>query len=379
MKPIYMDYNATTPIDPQVLDVMLPYLKDDFGNPSSSHVYGSRPYEAVELARGKTAAMIGCEPNEIIFTSCGSESDNQAITGLASAHGMKGHIVTSQIEHPAVLNTCKYLEERLGYRVTYLPVDRFGMVKIGDLRKAITDETILVTIMHANNETGTIQPTEEIGEIVKDRGIAFHSDAAQSCGKIDVDVDSLRVDLLTIAGHKLYAPKGVGALYIRDGMLLDSLIHGGGQERNKRAGTENVPYIIGLGEACEIARKGLGDFGSRMKALRDRLHQGLLVELGGDSVQLNGHLEERLPNTLNLSFKGIVSEDLLKELPEIAVSTGSACHSGSTEPSPVLTAMGVPRDIALGAVRFSLGRWSTEEEVDYAIDLISSKVSEIKS
>jgi cysteine desulfurase len=374
-----MDYNATTPTDPQVLEAMLPYLKDEFGNPSSGHVYGQRAHEAVVAAREKTAALIGCEPDEIVFTSGGSESDNQAIIGTVIAHGGKGHIVTSQTEHPAVLKTCRYLQERLGYRVTYLPVDKFGIISTEDLEKAITDETVLVTIMHANNETGTIQPIEKIGEILEDRGIHFHTDAAQSCGKIDVDVGSLKVDLLTIAGHKLYAPKGIGALYVRDGTQLDSLIHGGGQEQGRRAGTENVPYIAGLGKACEIAKRDLPEFKPRIKALRERLYRGILDKLGGDSVVLNGHPEERLPNTLNLSFKGLIGEELLRSIPEIAASTGSACHSGSMEPSTVLTAMGVPRDIALGAVRFSLGRWSQVKEIDYVIDLIPVRVNAVNS
>ncbi len=377
MKPVYMDYNATTPTDPQVLEAMLPYLKDDFGNPSSSHVYGQRAHEAVVAAREKTAALIGCEPDEIVFTSSGSESNNQAIIGTAVAHGVKRHIVTSQTEHPAVLKTCRYLEERLGYRVTYLPVDKFGIVSTEDLEKAITDDTVLVTIMHANNETGTIQPIEKIGGILEERDIPFHTDAAQSCGKADVDVDSLNVDLLTIAGHKLYAPKGIGALYVRNGTQLDSLIHGGGQEQGRRAGTENVPYIAGLGKACEIAKRDLPEFKPRIKALREGLYQGILDKLGGDSVVLNGHPRERLPNTLNLSFKGLVGEELLRGIPEIAASTGSACHSGSMEPSPVLTAMGLPKEIALGAVRFSLGRWTTKDEVDYTVDLVYKNVGRI--
>ena len=378
MKPVYMDYNATTPTDPQVLEAMLPYLKDEFGNPSSSHVYGQRAHEALVAAREKTASLIGCEPDEIVFTSSGSESDNQAIIGTAIAHGRKGHIVTSQTEHPAVLKTCRYLQERLGCRVTYLPVDKFGLISTEDLEKAITNETALVTIMHANNETGTIQPIEEIGKILEDRHIPFHTDAAQSCGKIDVNVEKLGVDLLTIAGHKLYAPKGIGALYIRNGTQLDSLIHGGGQERGRRAGTENVPYIVGLGKACEIAKRDLPDFKPRIKDLREGLCQGILDKLGGDSVVLNGHPQERLPNTLNLSFKGLVGEELLRSIPEIAASTGSACHSGSMEPSPVLTAMGLPKETALGAVRFSLGRWTSKDEVDYAVDLVSKNVNRIR-
>ncbi len=371
-----MDYNATTPVDPQVLDAMLPYLKNHFGNPSSGHTYGQRAHEATVSAREKTAAMIGCEPDELIFTSCGSESNNQAIIGTAFAQGKKGHIVTSKIEHPAVLDTCRYLEEKFGYRVTYLPVDRLGMVTIDDLEKAITDETILVTIMHANNETGTIQPIEEISKITKRKNVTLHTDAAQSCGKIPVDVNKLGVDLLTIAGHKLYAPKGVGALYIRNGTKIDSIIHGGGQEKSRRAGTENVPYMTGLGKACEIVRKDLANSMLRVKTLRDRLHNGLLEKLGEDAIVLNGHPTDRLPNTLNLSFIGVIGENLLKDLPEIATSTGSACHSGSMKPSPVLSAMGVPREIALGAVRFSLGRWTSKEEIDFVIELISKKVSQ---
>jgi cysteine desulfurase len=261
--------------------------------------------------------------------------------------------------------------------VTYLPVDKFGMVTIDDLQKMITDETILVTIMHANNETGTIQPIEEISKITKRKNITLHTDAAQSCGKIPVDVNKLGVDLLTIAGHKLYAPKGVGALYIRNGTKIDSIIHGGGQEKGRRAGTENVPYMTGLGRACEIATKDLPNSMLRVKSLRDRLHNGLLEKLGEDAIVLNGHPTNRLPNTLNLSFKGIIGEDLLKDLPEIATSTGSACHSGSMEPSPVLSVMGVPREIALGAVRFSLGRWSSKEEIDSVVDLITKRVSQI--
>jgi len=370
-KPIYLDYNATTPIDPAVRGAMLPYLAEHFGNPSSSYVYGKRAKEAVEKARGQVAALIGATSGEIIFTSGGSESDNQAIIGAALANRERGkHIITLSIEHPAVLNTCHYLEESLGFRVTYLPVDGYGLVDPEDVRRVITQDTVLITIMHANNEVGTIEPIKEIGMIAKGRGIVFHTDAAQSCGKIEVDVKQLRVDLLTIAGHKLYAPKGIGALYVRRGVKIDSFIHGAGQENGRRAGTENVPYIVGLGTACEIARNSLPSYQKEVKLLRDRLHAKIGAGLGRDVVRLNGHPERRLPNTLNLSILGIVGEELLRQLPEIAASTGAACHAGSTEPSSVLLAMGLSREWALGALRLTLGRWSTEQEIDMAGELI---------
>ena len=373
-KPIYLDYNATTPIDPDVLDAMLPYLQEHFGNPSSSHVYGQRAKEATESARKQVAQLIGCETEEIVFTSCGTESDNHAIIGTILANDKsKRHIITSQIEHPAVLNTCRYLEERLGCRVTYLPVDNYGIVDPASVEKAITHETVLITIMHANNEVGTIEPIAEIGGIARDRNVVFHTDAAQSCGKIATDVEDLKVDLLTIAGHKLYAPKGVGALYIRNGIKLDSLIHGARHEEGRRAGTENVPYVVGLGKACEVAREKLPEYGERTRRLRDRLHDALLEGLGEDRVKLNGHPEKRLPNTLNIGVRGIIGETLLGQLPEIAASTGSACHSGSMEPSSVLLAMEVDRELALGALRLSLGRRTTEEEVARASKLIVEK------
>ncbi len=370
-KPIYLDYNATTPIDPSVRDAMLPYLEEHFGNPSSGYVYGQRAKEAVVKAREQVAALIGAAPDEIVFTSGGSESDNQAIIGAALANREKGkHIITSCIEHPAVMNTCRYLEERLGFKVTYLPVDTYGLVSPESVKKAITRETILITIMHANNEVGTIEPIEEIGTIARERGILFHTDAAQSCGKITVDVSQLNVDLLAIAGHKLYAPKGIGALYIKKGTGIDSFIHGAGQESGRRAGTENVPYMAGLGTACEIAANSLPVYQQEIKLLRDRLHTIIETGLGEDSIRLNGHPEKRLPNTLNVSIKGIVGEELLSRIPEIAASTGAACHAGSTEPSSVLLAMGLGREWALGALRLTLGRWSTPEEIEKAGKLI---------
>jgi len=370
-KPIYLDHNATTPIDPAVQEAMLPYLDEYFGNPSTTHAYGTPVKEAVERARKQVASLIGATPEEVIFTSGGSESDNHAIVGTALVNSHKGkHIITMCIEHPAVLNTCRYLEERLGFKVTYLPVDKYGLVDPEDVRKAITGETILITIMHANNEVGTIEPIAEIGEITRMHGILFHTDAAQSCGKIRVDVNELKVDLLTIAGHKLYAPKGIGALFIRRGVQIDSLIHGAGQEKGRRAGTENVPYMVGLGMGCELARNELPEYTAKVKALRDRLYQRIVDGLGKDDVHLNGHPERRLPNTLNISIRGIVGDELLSRIPELAASTGAACHAGSTEPSSVLLKMGLSRELALGALRLTLGRWCTPEEIDTAAELI---------
>ncbi len=377
-KPIYLDYNATTPIDPSVRDAMLPYLEEHFGNPSSGYVYGQRAKEAVVKAREQVAALIGAMPEEIVFTSGGSESDNQAITGAALAKREKGkHIITSCIEHPAVLNTCRYLEERLGFKITYLPVDPYGLVSPESVKKAITSETVLITIMHANNEVGTIEPVEEIGMIAKERGIVFHTDAAQSCGKIAVNVNDLHVDLLTIAGHKLYTPKGIGALFIREGIKIDSFIHGAGREAGRRAGTENVPYVVGLGTACEIAGDSLTSYQKNIKQLRDKLHSLIEAGLGKNNVRLNGHPEKRLPNTLNISIKGIVGEEVLGQIPEIAASTGAACHAGSPEPSSVLLAMGLSREWALGALRLTLGRWSTEKEIDMAGELIVQRVRQL--
>lgn len=370
-KPIYLDYNVTTPIDPTVREAMLPYLGEFFGNPSTTHAYGLPVKEAVERARQQVASLIGAALEEVIFTSGGSESDNQAIVGTALANSHRGkHIITMRIEHPAVLNTCHYLEERLGFKVTYLPVDKYGLVDPQDVRRAITGETILITIMQANNEVGTIEPIAEIGEIARERGITFHTDAAQSCGKVKVNVNELKVDLLTIAGHKLYAPKGIGALFIRKNIQIDSFIHGAGQEKGRRAGTENVPYMVGLGEACELAGNGLPEYTTKVKGLRDRLYQRIVDGLGTDKVHLNGHPERSLPNTLNISIRGTVGDDLLSRIPEIAASTGAACHAGSTEPSRVLLEMGLSRELALGALRLTLGRWSTQEEIDTATNLI---------
>ena len=377
--PIYLDFNATTPIHYIVTEAMLPYLEKHFGNPSTSYVYGQRTKQATEHAREQVAFLIGASPDEIVFTSGGSESDNQAIIGIALANMQRGrHIITSNVEHPAVTNTCRYLEERLDFRVTYLPVDEYGLISAEQVRKAVTSGTILITVMHANNEVGTIEPIEEIGEVAREYGIPFHTDAAQSCGKIPVDVARLKVDLLTIAGHKLYAPKGIGALYVRSGTNVDPLIHGASQEQGRRAGTENVPYMVGLGVACELAKEDIEENGTRVEHLRDRLYARIVEGLGKETVRLNGHPRKRLPNTLNVSVRGIVGEELLATIPEIAASTGAACHSGSTEPSSVLLAMGLSREWALGALRLSLARSTNQGEVDAAAELIVDRVRAMK-
>lgn len=351
-------------------------MREHFGNPSSSHDYGVQARAAIEQARAQVAGLLGCAPDEIIFTSGGSESDNLAIKGIAEAYHDHGdHIVTSQVEHPAALNACRWLE-RQGLRVTYLPVDRYGQVNPDDVARAITPKTILISVMHAQNEVGTIQPIAAIGEIARRHGVLFHTDAAQSVGKIPTQVDEVGVDLLTVAGHKLYAPKGVGALYIRRGLQVEPLIHGAGHEGGRRAGTENVAGIVGLGEACRIAGENLDEMAARLRDLRDRLHQGLTTHV--ERVHLNGHPTERLPNTLNVSFAGVDSSALLAAPPEVAASTGSACHAGHTEPSAVLLAMELPRELALGAVRFSLGRWTTEKEVDQAVTLLAERVETLR-
>lgn len=369
MKTIYLDNNATTPIDPEVLAEILPYLKKHFGNPSSSHPYGKAAKAGVEKARKRVANLLGCNVLEIIFTSGGSEANNLALKGVAETLSSRGnHIITSQVEHPAILNPCKYLE-RKGFKVTYLPVDQYGMVDPGDVKKAINLKTILITIMHANNEVGTIQPIAEIGEIARKRGILFHTDAAQTIGKLETKIKKLKVDLLSIAGHKFYAPKGVGVLYVRKGVKLEPLIHGAGHEAGRRAGTENVASIIGLGKAAEIADENLKRYKKQVSALREKLYRGILEKIGG--VSLNGHPTERLPNTLNLSFKGVDSEDLLAKMKNIALSTGSACHAGHKEPSKVLLAMGIDAGRALGAVRFSLGKYNNEKEIEYVISELS--------
>lgn len=362
---IYLDYNATTPIDKEVADTMLPYIYDNYGNPSSNHQLGLTAKKAVEQARMRVADLLNCTNQEIFFTSGGSESNNTVIKGVAHTYRHKGdHIITSPIEHPATLNPCKYLES-LGYKISYLPVKENGLVDVSALEQMITSRTILVTIMHANNETGTIQPIKEMAKICHDHKVLFHTDASQSVGKVPIDVMDLGVDFLTIAGHKLYAPKGIGALYMNKRIVIEPLIHGAGHELGKRAGTENVIFDVALGKACEIAKELLSN--CRIKELTDYFYEHL-KELFGENIKLNGDLINRLPNTLNVSFLGYNGADILLKLGEdIAASTGSACHSGLVSISPVLKAMNVPYEVARGAVRFSLGRYTTQEEIDIVL------------
>ncbi len=371
--PIYLDYNATTPLDPHVLEAMEPYLREHFGNPSSAHAYGRAARAAVERARAQVTALLGAGPDDIVFTGGGSEASNLAIKGvvfkaLDKSAAADLHIVTSTVEHPATLEPCAFLE-RLGVAVTRVPVDRFGSVDLDALRAALRRPTLLVSIIHAQNEVGTLEPVQEIATLAHAQGALVHVDAAQSLGKLPVDVGELGVDLLTLAGHKLYAPKGVGALYVRPGLELEPLIHGAGHESGRRAGTENVPYLVALGAACEVARRALPAATDALRRLRDRLWARLHAGLG-DRVVLNGHPERRLPNTLNAGFLGHVGAELLAAVPEIAASTGSACHEGNVQLSPVLTAMQVPIDAARGSIRLSLGRFTTEAEVDRAADAL---------
>jgi len=373
MKRIYLDYNASTPIAPEVVDAMRPLLSEPYGNPSSPHWAGAPAKRAIDHARGQAALLLGCAPAEIVFTSGGTEANNHAIKGAFFSRRHHGnHLVTTQVEHPAVLQPCRFLE-RLGAEVSYLPVDGTGRVDPDDVRRAITPRTVLVSVMHANNEVGTIQPVVEIARICRERGVLFHTDAAQSVGKIPTKVADLGVDLLSVAGHKLYAPKGVGALYLRPGVELEPFMHGAGHEAGRRAGTENVLLDVALGAACELAADGLEARGARLAELRDYFHAGLKDRFG-DALYLNGHPTERLPNTLNVSFAGRSGSQVLEALEGVAASTGSACHSGRHELSPVLKAMGVPEAIGLGAVRFSLGRGTTAEELDQVLDLLGPGV-----
>lgn len=377
MNPIYLDYNATTPIDKDVAEAMKPYLYKYFGNPSSVHSYGIQTKKAVEEARKQVAALINCRENELIFTSGGTESNNYAIKGAAFANHDKGnHIITSQVEHPAVLEVCKYLEKN-DFNVTYLPVDEYGFVHIEDVKKAITNKTILITIMHANNEVGTIQPISEISKLAKKHGIIMHTDAAQSVGKIKTDVNELGIDLMSIAGHKLYAPKGIGALYVRQGIKLEKLIHGANHEQNLRAGTENVLEIVGLGKACEIAKRDIERNKVHLKEMRDRLFDGIKQKL--PDIKLNGHPEKRLPNTLSLSFPNIKANELLSEIKGIAASAGAACHSESVDVSTVLTAMHLPLEYSMGTIRFSVGKYTNKDEIDKAVEIIYDAVNRLKS
>jgi len=373
--PVYLDYNATTPVDPRVVEAMLPYLTEHFGNPSSDHAYATPARAALARARGQVAALLGTAGDRIVFAGSGSEANNLALHGAVLASGVdRPHLITQSTEHPAVLNTCRALARLHGVDVTILPVDSDGLVDPGDLATAITPRTVLVTIMLANNETGVLQPITELTRIAHDHGVLFHTDAAQAAGKVPLDVTALDVDLLTVVGHKMYAPKGIAALYVRAGVALEPIIYGGGQEHGLRAGTENIAFAVALGTAAGLATDDLAagrDHG--LRALRDRLHQGIADALPG-RVQLNGAADPRLPNTLNISITGTRGDALLAAAAGLAASTGSACHAGTTEPSPVLTAMGVGRQRALSAVRLSAGRWTTDDDIDGAISFLAKAV-----
>ncbi len=379
MKRIYLDYAATTPTHPEVVEAMLPYFGEVFGNPSAIHSFGQEAKAAVEEARNKVADLIGARAEEVVFTSGGTEADNFAIKGVAFANEHKGnHIITSSIEHHAVIETCKLLERR-GFSVTYLPVDEYGLVDPDDVKKAITDKTILISVMHANNEVGTIQPIAEIGKIAREAGIYFHTDAVQTVGHIPVNVDELVVDLLSLSAHKLYGPKGVGALYIRRGTKLVNFMHGGGQENGRRASTENVPGIVGLGKAVEISQREMKEEAERLTILRDKLVASL-VELI-DKVYLNGHPLFKLPNNVNMSVDFVEGESMLLnlDLEGICVSTGSACSSSSLEPSHVLRAMGCSHERAHGSLRFTLGKWTTEEDVNRVLEALPKIVARLRA
>ena len=377
MDSIYLDYNATTPIDPQVAEAMLPYIHQQYGNPSSGHPLGVASRDAVDKARGQIAAMLQCANGEVIFTSGGTESNNHAIKGAAGAYRDKGnHIITSAVEHPAVLEVCRYLEGQ-GCETTYLPVDEYGMVDPQSVEDAIKPTTILISIMHANNEVGTIEPIKAISEIARRRGVLLHADCAQSVGKIPVSVDELGVDLLSIAGHKVYAPKGIGALYIRDGVQLEKLMHGASHEMGWRAGTENVIEIVGLGQACELISRNFAGYYQHMQEMRDRLQAGIGERFA--DIRINGHPEKRLPNTLSASFRGKEANTMLAAMKRVCASAGAACHADRVEVSSVLEAMAVPLDYAMGTLRFSVGRFTTAEEIDLALDEISEVVEHTPS
>lgn len=377
IKPIYLDYNGTTPHAPEVIDAMRPFLETDFGNPSSSHWYGIKPKKAVEKAREQVAGILNCSPSEVIFTSGGTESNNHAILGMARQLKEKGnHIITSSFEHPAVFEVCGHLA-RNGFEINYLPVNGEGIVDPGDVEAAVRPSTILISIMHANNEVGTVQPLADISHIAREHGIALHTDAAQSVGKIPTNVQALGADLLSVAGQKVYGPKGIGALYVRSSLAPEKFCLGAGQEKGRRAGTENVMGIVGLGEACAIAQKDLERNMARMKYLRDRLHEGLLSRVAG--IQLNGHQERRLPNTASLSFKGLEANRILEEIGlEVAASAGAACHADTIELSHVLLAMGVPVEWAKGTLRFSVGKMTTVAEIDKAIRVVADAVEKLR-
>lgn len=379
MAKIYFDHSATTPVHPEVVEIMLEYLTVKFGNPSSVHLFGREARKAIDEARVKLADLIGAEKNEIFFTSGGTESDNLAIKGVAYANRKRGnHIITSAIEHHAVLHTCEYLAKQ-GFEITYLPVDKYGMVSVEDVKNAITDKTILITIMYANNEVGTIQPIQEIGKLAREKKIIFHTDATQVIGNYPVNVKEEYIDLLTLSGHKFNAPKGEGALFVRRGVRVESVQHGGGHERNLRAGTENVPGIVALGKAAEVAKRDMTDKITQLKYLRDKIIKQVLGTI--PHTQLNGHPEQRMPGNANFSFYFIEGESLLLNLDikGIAASSGSACTSGSLDPSHVLLAMGLTHEVAHGSLRITLGLNNTEAEVDYFLSVLPEIVERLRN
>lgn len=377
-KPIYLDYNATTPLDREALDAMLPYLENHFGNPSSTHPYGREAHTAVDVAREQLAALLGCEPEEVVFTSGGTESNNTVVKGVAQQHRARGkHIITTSVEHPSVLDACEWLHKQ-GFSITILPVNDLGRVNVRDVERAIRKDTILISVMLANNEVGTLNRLPEISEVAHAYGVLMHTDAAQAVGKIPVDVRELDIDFLTIAAHKMYAPKGIGALYVRSGVIMPKLMHGASQENNHRAGTENVPYIVALGQAAAVAARDLPMYTEHMTIMRDRLADGLSSEV--PEVCFNGDQVEGLPNTLSASFRNVEANKLLARIcDQVAASPGAACHSGSVTVSPVIQAMGVPFEYAMGTIRLSVGKMTTEEEIDQAVDIIGSAVRELRA
>lgn len=378
MNRIYFDHSATTPVDKEVASLMLEYMTDKFGNASSVHAFGREARKAVDESREKVAALIGAAANEIYFTSGGTESDNLALKGVAYANRKKGnHIITSVIEHHAILHTCEHLEKE-GFVVTYLPVDETGMISLSDLAAAITDQTILISIMFANNEVGTIQPVKEIGRLAREKGVYFHTDAVQAVGNTPIDVKDMNIDLLTMSAHKFHGPKGVGALYVRRGVRIQSIQHGGGHERNMRAGTENVPGIVGLGKAAEIAKNEMEKKISYLSRLRDKLIEGVMGKIS--HTKLNGHRTDRMPGNANFSFLFVEGESLLLNLDMkgIAASSGSACTSGSLDPSHVLLAMGLSHEVAHGSLRLTLGKGNTEADIDYCLDVLPQIVERLR-
>lgn len=379
MRKIYLDNNATTPVHAEVLEAMLPFFRDDFGNPSSSHWAGSKVRKAVNQAREQVASLVNCSPAEVIFTSGGSEAVNMAIKGIAASRRKGGsHLISTMVEHPAVFNSCRSLE-RDGFKTTFLGVDGSGMLDLAELETSVKEGTVFVSAMYANNETGVTFPIQEIGEIAAEKGICFVCDTVQAIGKVPINFKKMPIDALTVSGHKLHAPKGIGALIVKSNIRMPPLIHGGPQERNRRAGTENVPGIVGLGKACEMAQVDLEYEAARIRSLRDSLEKGLLARIS--EVKVNGHPEKRLPNTLNISFKGVYIEDLLAELDRngVAVSAGSACSAESREVSRVLTAMCLDAATARSTIRFSLGRENTREEVDYVLTLLPSLITRLRN